>query len=61
MLIEGDSEKLDRLSNSEAFRGFMTKGIHLLSGIEVQRFDTGPAIGKAIERVMTVRTQLGLG
>jgi len=61
MLIEGDAAKLDQLTATEEFRTFIVKGIHLLSGIEVSRFDTGPAIGKAIERVMSVRKQLGIG
>lgn len=61
MLVEGDAAKLDRVCASEEFRTLMVKGIHLLSGIEVNRFDTGPAIGKAVERVLGVRKQLGIG
>ena len=61
MVIEGPSASLDKLANSEEYRRHMVKAIHLLSGISSKRYDTGAAINQAVERVMTVRKELGIG
>jgi hypothetical protein len=60
MVIEGSRESLDKLSNGEDYRRHLVKAIHMLSGVDVRRFDTGPQIGNAVERILAVRKELGI-
>lgn len=60
MVIEGSAASLDKLQQTEEFRRHLVKAIHMLSGVDVRRFDTGAQIGNTIERVMAVRKELGI-
>jgi hypothetical protein len=60
-VLEGDVAQLRAVVDSNDYRMLMLKAQHLVSNFEVTHMETGDAIPKLIQDVMSVRKQLGLG
>jgi hypothetical protein len=60
MLIGGDVSQLRAVVDSNEWKTLLAKAQHCVANVEVDHCVTGPEIAKTIERVVTVRKELGI-
>jgi hypothetical protein len=60
-VLEGDVAQLRAVVDSSDYRTLLLKAQHLVSNVEVTHLETGEAIPRLVQEIMTVRKQLGIG
>lgn len=59
-ILEGSTEQIGALVAREDYRTLVTKAVHIVGDVSVDRAETGEAVMQGVERLVSVRKELSI-